>query len=1465
MVLSRGKLKRRGGDSMKEKNQANAKIAQVDERFEHLKRILEAIRNVNQLILFEDDPQRLIDRACVNLIGTMGYHSAWIALLEGEAARELELPEASSVAAVAAAGFDDEFEILRERLERGDFPVCMKHTLESDDTFVISDPAEGCSDCPLHSQYGGRAGLSHRLDFDGVTYGTLTIYTPAVYALDAEEQDLFSEVAGNLAFALSRIAVARKAKRVQQDAAEAHVFLETVLDQSPFPMWIGDAEGTLIRTNQALRKTLNLTDEQLVGRYNPLHDPNVVREGLTETIRAVIEKHKPARFTMLWRPMEFGGIDYEGGQDRYVDLAMYPVVRDGRLQNIVTQWQDITEKTERQAELTAIEWMLTKKPSASVSEGQGYGDLTSLNGDGLILQSVGVDTLRSLCSDFLRLLETSSAVYEKNGDYAYGIFSSGWCRLMDRASRALCETDDNSTALASGKWLCHESCWTDCSRRAIESEAPVDIRCHGGLHIYAVPIFSAGEVIGAINFGYGDPPTDADTLNALADAYGVDSEELARKAAAYESRPAFIVELAKQQLFSSARLIGAMVESKCAGADLRESEEFLNRTGEMAQVGVWGVDLDSNRVIWTQATGRIHEVSDSYFPDLEEAIGFYHPEDQSHVRQCIQRAIEDNEPFDLTARLITAKGQERWVHAVGQPVFDAGRCVRLWGTIQDVTQAKQTQSALEASETRYVRLAANIPGVVFQNLQYSDDPTDDEFLYISPGVKNLIGLTTKEVLGDSKAMWAAIHSEDVSEVIESVRQAVQSGTHWSHEFRISTTDGETKWVWGTASHERQADGSTLWDGLFLDITDRKKAERALQYSENLFRHVFDLLPVGLWIADKDGTLQQGNPAGVRIWGAEPHVSQKEYGVFKARRLPSGEEIAPDDWALAHTVNEGVTIADELLEIDAFDGVKRVILNYTAPVKDETDNVLATIIVNQDITEQYRAEEALQESERNYRLLADNTMDVIWVMDMDLRFIYVNPAILALTGYTVSEWVGTRLPDHCDENAFGQMAGIIEAEVAKGPEAEGVVFESEMRRKDDTIIPVEIHGKVIWGESGEPQLLQGVTRDIAERKQADEHLRQMAKIEAVGRLAGGVAHDFNNMLGIILGHTEMILEEISPGQPFYEDLIEIRQAGERSTNLTRQLLAFARKQTVSPKVIDLNETVEGMLNMLQRLIGEDIDMAWIPGEYVWPVRIDPGQIDQILANLCVNARDAIADVGKVTIETDNAVFDEDYCRAHPEFEPGEYAMLGVSDNGCGMAAETLFHLFEPFFTTKDQGKGTGLGLATVYGVVRQNNGFINVYSKPGQGTTFKIYLPRHKAKTTILPEKGRETPSERGHETVLLVEDEPSILKMTTRMLEGQGYRVVGASTPGEALQLATEHVGDIHLLITDVVMPEMNGRKLAQNILSLYPGVKCLFMSGYTANVIAHHGVLDEGVNFIQKPFSKDDLTVKVREVLDQQ
>jgi PAS domain S-box-containing protein len=519
----------------------------------------------------------------------------------------------------------------------------------------------------------------------------------------------------------------------------------------------------------------------------------------------------------------------------------------------------------------------------------------------------------------------------------------------------------------------------------------------------------------------------------------------------------------------------------------------------------------------------------------------------------------------------------------------------------------------------------------------------------------------------------------------------------------------------------------------------------------------------------------------------------------------------------------------------------------------------------------QAEATLRDGEERLRLALEAASEGIYDHNLQTGEAHVSSGYATMLGYdpaafleTTDAWIERMHPDD-REPVMAQYLRYLAGEI---PEYR---VEFRQRTFSGAWRWIQSIGRIVERDaSGTPLRMLGTHTDITERRQAAaerEKLQaqfiQAQKMESVGRLAGGVAHDFNNMLSLILGYAELAMVDLGPADPRYADLLEIRRAAERSADLTRQLLAFARKQTIAPRVLDLNETVEGTLKMLRRLIGEDVELIWLPRAGIWPVKIDPSQIDQILANLCVNARDAIAGVGKITIETGTASLDHAYCADHPWLVPGDYVLLAVSDNGCGMDKDVRSHLFEPFFTTKALGQGTGLGLATVYGIVKQNNGAISVYSELGQGTTIRIYLPRHSGVHETHETATVTGPAARGHETILLVEDEAAILTLATKMLTRQGYTVVAAGTPNEAIRLAREYQGSIHLLMTDVVMPEMDGLTLARSLLSIRPHMKCLFMSGYTANVIAHRGVLDAGVNAIQKPFSIQNLATEVRKALD--
>ncbi|MEW6322714.1 MAG: PAS domain S-box protein [Acidobacteriota bacterium] len=554
------------------------------------------------------------------------------------------------------------------------------------------------------------------------------------------------------------------------------------------------------------------------------------------------------------------------------------------------------------------------------------------------------------------------------------------------------------------------------------------------------------------------------------------------------------------------------------------------------------------------------------------------------------------------------------------------------------------------------------------------------------------------------------------------------------------------------------------------------------------------------------------------------------------------------------------LCEPALLISSLRGIAALLLG--AGVVSNALTAVAGAAVLTAIAERERAGARARASEERYRALVDAVGDGIITIDRRGVVRFANPAAERMLGYEP----GTLPGREASTVLNASPAAWLDPQVGGGDPAPDAHLTAVHR--DGHAIPVELAFGA-WAADGE-RFVTAVVRDISDRLNAGqqrERLRnqlvQAQKMESIGRLAGGIAHDFNNMLTVILGHAEMGREKAEPGAPALRHLHEIHRAASRSANLTQQLLGFARQQTVAPRRLDLNETVRGMLSMLRRLIGEDIDLAWKPGASLWAVRVDPSQIDQILVNLCANARDAIDGVGRVTVETANVVLDEVYCAAHAGFVPGEYVLLAVSDDGHGMDADTLAHAFEPFFTTKELGKGTGLGLATTYGIVKQNQGFINVYSEVGEGATVKIYLPREPVAAAPPPADDVVRPMPRGVETVLLVEDEPAILELTGGVLTGLGYTALAAGSPADALRLAEQHDGAIHLLLTDVIMPGMNGRELATLLSARYPNLKCLFMSGYTANVIAHRGVLDPGVHFLQKPYTPKDLAAKLREALE--
>jgi PAS domain S-box-containing protein len=737
------------------------------------------------------------------------------------------------------------------------------------------------------------------------------------------------------------------------------------------------------------------------------------------------------------------------------------------------------------------------------------------------------------------------------------------------------------------------------------------------------------------------------------------------------------------------------------------------------------------------------------------------------------------------------------------------------------------------------------------------------------GIIRKINLTGATILGVEREQlpgmpFSVFVSEgDMEKFFSHLKKCKEHIEKVSTELCLKEKDGHITWI-EILSSPIEGSEELMFHTVITDITERKRSEEELISSKTILNTILDSIPDIIGIQNIDHTILRYNRAGYEFLHLTP---EDVHGRLCYELI--GRNIFCEDCA-----------TEKALKTKKIEHVERYLIEYdiyldcySIPVLNKDGEIVFIVEQLCNITSRKRAEEELRESKEKYCTIFDQSPIAIEFYDSYGSLINVNSACINLFGVVnINEISGFKLFE--DPN----ISNDIKTKILNN---ENVRFESEfnfeevkrlnlyqttcsgIKNLDWSITPLT-NGNLVVGYILQIQDITGRKKAEEEQKKLQDQLTQAQKMESVGRLVGGIAHNYNNMLCIIISCVELAMCEIDSKEFIIANLEKIRKAANRSADITRQLMAFASKQIVLPKVLDLNETVEGMLNILRQLIGEDVDIVWKAASELCSVKIDSTQIDQILTNLLVNARDAIAGVGKVNIETAHIIFDEAYCATHTDFMPGEYIMLSVSDNGHGMSQETLANIFEPFFTTKELYKGSGLGLASVYGTVKQNNGFIKVYSESGKGTTFKIYLPRYLGKTTMTSEKEPVETATGGMETVLIVEDEMMLMEPAKALLKKIGYTVLTAATPGEALRLAREHTREIHLLITDVVMPEMNGCDLAKQLLSLRPNLKCLFMSGYTENVIAHHGIFDKRMNFIQKPFSRKDLFVKVRKVMEQ-
>jgi two-component system cell cycle sensor histidine kinase/response regulator CckA len=833
-------------------------------------------------------------------------------------------------------------------------------------------------------------------------------------------------------------------------------------------------------------------------------------------------------------------------------------------------------------------------------------------------------------------------------------------------------------------------------------------------------------------------------------------------------------------------------------------------------------------------------------------VSIIHPDDrESAVRFCMD-SIRRGEDHQVDYRVLAADGRVVWLRDIVRLVPDAaGRPHGLRGIMIDVTRCKQAEAALRESEVRSRAIAETASDVVV---------TVDEqgtICFVNSACERVFGYTREELLGqplsvltpESSRAW---HQDGMLRYLAANLRSIPSngleltGLHKNgHTVPLEVSFGESV-----------TSGGRFLTGFIRDVSDRRSAEEALRKSEEHWRSLIENALDIITILDADGIVRFESPSVERVLGYRPEqlVGCHAWEFVHPDDLPQMLEIFRTSLG---NFGETEPVEFRFRHIDGswrtLEAIGKNLLKHSA--------VAGIVINSRDITERKKTERALRETNQTLQALIEALPLAVIALDRAGTPTMWNSAAERIFGWKAEEVLGRSYPIVPDDR-LEEHRTLFRAALERGEMVAGV--ETQRVRKDGSLVEVAIWSAPIRDAGGQVRISIDLYADVTERRHLEEQLRQAQKMDAVGRLAGGVAHDFNNLLTAIKGFGQLMLDDLEPADPLHGYAEQIQQATDRAASLTRQLLTFSRRQVLEPKVLDLNAVVANTNQLLGRLVGANIELRIVPDPLLGQVKVDPGQVEQMLMNLVVNARDAMPHGGTLTIETRNIRVNSEDARLHPGMAVGSYAMLAVSDTGCGMDRQTQARIFEPFFTTKDQGKGTGLGLSTVYGIVKQSGGHIWVYSEPGQGSIFKVYLPRVLEQAQAPAEEELPAlPVSAGTETVLLVEDEEVVRVLARKVLQKKGYRVLEATNGADALLICRKASERIHLLLTDVVMPGMNGHELATQVVSLRPGIQVLYMSGYAEDAIVHHGVLDEGIAFLEKPLSPAGLALKLREVLD--